>query len=359
MGLDMKTLTPEEVQACGVRTLGLDAEACDLLSIEAIAAALRRVAGFLCPCPQRTLVQAVVEPLDDIISDRWQFSEAVEDTLEAMMTYGDLLEEFEVAAVERSHRSSLIYAAPPSFIRRKSGVVFIIGIAPDRSSAAPERLERRIDYLNHIRRLFPENGEDLRAELKQFGLSELSVDAWLKQVPPLESASEYLKRISSKFRPSQGVIDGLTTLNPAKPVFHYRRRWEEAKNNTGRFVARRPQAYGNDLWCYVELMQGQVVKFLDFPLENSGLRGCDEAWRLQLAIDAERGEPQRFRVRQESRCNIVEFYSPLPIWALRRWDIMGEPTRATSALFAYRFQDNEVSEETEFMRRRLWLEQVL
>lgn len=359
MGVDMKTLTPEEVQACGVRTLGLDSAACDLLSIEAIAAALRRVAGFLCPCPQRTLVQAVVEPLDEIISDRRQFTEAVENTLEAMITYGDLLEEFEVAVVERLHRSSLIYAAPPSFIRRKSGVVFIIGIAPDRSSAAPERLERRINYLNHIRRLVPENGEDLNAELKQFGLSELSVDAWLKQVPPAESASEHLKRISSKFRASQGLIDGLTILNSSKPVDHYRRRWEEAENNSGRFVARRPQAYGNDLWCYVELMQGQAIKLLDFPLENSGLRGCDEAWRLQLAIDAERGEPQRFRVRQESRCNIVELYSPLPIWTLRRWDIMGEPTRTTSALFAYRFRNEEISEEIEFMRRKLWLEEVL
>jgi len=135
MGLDMKTLTPEEVQACGVRTLGLDATACDLLSNEAIAAALRRAAGFLCPCPERTLVQAVVEPMDEIISEKQQFTEIVENTLEAMITYGDLLEEFEVAAVERSHRSSLVYAAPPSFIRRKSGMVFLIGIAPDRSSA--------------------------------------------------------------------------------------------------------------------------------------------------------------------------------------------------------------------------------
>ncbi|MDX6528508.1 MAG: hypothetical protein QOH41_798 [Blastocatellia bacterium] len=355
----MKTLTAEEVQACGIRTLGLDSTAYNLLSIEAIAAALRRVAGFSCPCPQRTLVQAVVEPLDEIIDDTPQFTEDVENTLEAMLTYGDLLEELEVAAVGRAHRSSLIYAAPPSFIRRKSGVVFIIGIAPDRNSAAPERLEKRINYLNHIRRLFPENDEDLSAELKQFGLSELSVDAWLKQVPSLESASEHLKRITSRFRATQGSIDGLIILNSSKPVDHYRRRWEDAGNNTGRFVARRPQAYGNDLWCYVELIQGQTIKLLDFPLENRGFRGCDEAWRLQLAIDAERSEPQRFRVRNESRCNIVEFYSPLPIWALRRWDIIGEPTRTASALFAYTFDDKEITEEIEFMRRRLWLEDAL
>lgn len=358
MGLDMKVLTQEEVQASGIRTLGLDPTACDLFSNEAIAAALRRVAGFLCPCPERTLVQAVVEPMNEIITDRLQFAEIVENTLEAMITYGDLLEEFEVAAVERLQRSSLIYAAPPSFIRRKSGMIFLIGIAPDRNSATPERLEKRIDYLNHIRRLTPGNGEDLSAELKQFGLSELSVDAWLKQVPPFEPAVDYIKRLRSKLKASQGFIDGLTILNSSKPVDLYRRRWEEAKNNTGYFVGRRPQPYGNDLWCYVQLLEGQVVKLLDFPIESKGLRGCDEAWRLQLAIDSDHGDPQRFRVRQEPGYHIVELYSPLPVWALRRWDIMAEPTTTTSALFAYKFIDNEIREETDFMRRRLWLEET-
>lgn len=111
----MNVLTPKDLHACGVRTLGLDAEACDLASVEAIAAALRRAAGFLCPCPQRALIQAVVGPLEDVISDKEQLYERVENTLEAIITYGDLLEEFEVAAVERPRFSSLLYAAPPQF----------------------------------------------------------------------------------------------------------------------------------------------------------------------------------------------------------------------------------------------------
>lgn len=355
----MKTLTPEEVRACGVRTLGLDSDAFDLLSIEGIAAALRRVAGFLCPCPQRTLVQAVVEPLHEIIGDRQQFSELVEDTLEAMITYGDLLEEFEVGLVERSHRSSLIYAAPPCFVWRDGGTIFLIGIAPDHLSALPKRLELRIESLNHIRRLFPEKGEDLRVELRQLGLSELSMDAWLRQAPPHESAGDHIKRISSKLRSTHGIIDGLTILNSAKPVTHYRRRWGDPGNQTGRFVARRPQTYGNDIWCYVELLQGRATQLLDFPTANSGLRGCDEAWRLQMAIDTESKTPQSFKVRKESLSAIVELYSPLPIWVLRRWNVIGEPTTKMNSLFAYKFPSSEISEETEFMQKHLWLEQVL
>jgi len=355
----MKVLTPIDVQACGVRTLGLDPSSYDLLSIEAIAASLRRVSGFLCPCPQRTLVQAVVEPLEEIINDKKQFSEAVEDALEAMIAYGDLLEEFEVGTIERSHRSPLIYASPPSFICRQSGAVLLVGIAPDHCSAMPERLQKRIDFRNHIRRLFPQNGQDLRKDLKQFGLAELSANLWLKQAPPSESSGNYLKRISTKLRQSSGIIDHLTILNSDKPVDHYRRRWEEVKAQSGRYVARRPQTYGNDLWCYVELNHGEAVKLLDFPVDTSGLRGCDEAWRLQLAIDAERGDPQLFRVRHESHESIVEFYSPVPLWASRHWDFIGEPITATGALFAYKFPANESVEEIEFIQRKLWLKEIL
>ena len=342
-----------------MRTLGLDPQACDLFSVEAIAAALRRAAGFLCPCPQRTLVQAIVEPLEKVVSDEGQFSEAVENTLEAMITYGDLLEEYEVAAIERSCRSSLLYASPPSFVWRDSGAVFLIGIAPDHASALPERLMARIDYLNHARRLFPESGENLRGDLKQLGLTELSMEVWRKEAPPHETSDEHLRRLSSKLKPRRGLIEGLKILNSAKPVTHYRRRWEEAKTQTGRFVARRPQAYGNDVWCYVELAQGQVVKLLDFPTTNSRLRGCDEAWRLQLAIDAERGEQQRFKARHEIHSSFVEFYSPLPMWATRRWDIAGEPIPTTVGLFAYKFPASEISEEIEFMQRELWLERIV
>jgi hypothetical protein len=329
------------------------------VSIEAIAASLRRAAGFECPCPQRVLVQAVFDSLEEIVEDT-QFREVVEDTVEALIAYGDLLDELEVGEVERSVRSKVIYAAPPSFICRQDGSVFLIGIAPDHNSALLEKLEKRIVYRNHVRRVTPEPGEDLQIELTRLGLSELSTEVWLKQAPPNESSADYLKRIASKLRQSIGTINELTILNSARSVDHYRRRWEEVKDQTGLFVARRPQAYGNDLWCYVELDRGQAVKLIDLPVDGKGLRGCDEAWRLQLAIDAERGDPQRFRVVSfDSIHNIVEFYSPVPSWASRRWDFIGEPTTQTGALFAYKFAASETAEEIEFMKRRMWLNETL
>jgi len=353
----MKVLTVKELNTCGVRTLTLDAEAFNLFSVEAIAASLRRAAGFLCPCPYRTLIQAVVkslEPLDPGKSE--QLYEAVETTLDSMIGCGDLLEEFEVGVIESSDRSSLLYAAPPSFISRESKTIFLIGIAPDHNSALPQRLAERIDYIGHLRRLVPQDNEDLRTELKQLGLSELSMDVWLRKARP-ESSSEYLKRISSKLQHAEGVIEGLLILNSERPVTHYRQRWEQAKNQSGRFIARRPQPYGNDLWCYVELIEGRANKLLNLPIEN-GSRGCDEAWRLQLAIDAERGLPQSFTVTEEENFGVIDFFSPLPIFALRRWAILGEPINKTTGLFGYRFRSEEIPQEIKFMQQELWLRQV-
>jgi hypothetical protein len=353
----MKVLTVKELNTCGVRTLALDAEAFDLFSVEGIAASLRRAAGFLCPCPHRTLIQAVVKSLEFLEPTKGeQLYEAVETTLESMIGCGDLLEEFEVGVIESSDRSSLLYAAPPSFISRESKTIFLIGIAPDHNSALPQRLTERIDYIGHLRRLVPQDTEDLRTELKQLGLSELSMDVWLRKARP-ESSSECLKRISSKLQHAEGVIEGLSILNSERPVTHYRRRWEQVKNQSGRFIARRPQPYGNDLWCYVELIEGRANKLLNLPIEN-GSRGCDEAWRLQLAIDAERGLPQSFTVTEEEDFRVIDFFSPLPIFALRRWAILGEPVNKTTGLFGYRFRSEEIPQEIKFMQQELWLRQV-
>src|SRR3982750_1218087 len=97
MGLVLKILNRLDAKASGTRTLGLDPDRFDVSSVEAVATALRRVAGFLCPCPQRVLVEAVVRPLEELVDDKEELLEVVEDTLEAMLGYGDLLDELEVA----------------------------------------------------------------------------------------------------------------------------------------------------------------------------------------------------------------------------------------------------------------------
>jgi hypothetical protein len=355
--MGMKRISAEQVHERKVAELGLDPGALDLTAPEALAAALRRAAGFLCPCAPSTLVRAVLRPLDGLVAETDALKESVEAVLDAMVAHGDLLEERDLAGDADQRNRVLLYAAPPSFVVRDSGVAILLGIAPDQRSPLPEELEARIEYVSYVRRLPPDAASDIRSELIQLGLLELSIKAWLS-APPSEEPGRYIARLDELLdcaTPS-GEVPGLMLVDPARPVRYYRGRWVEPRGQTGRFMGRRTQAYGADLWCYVYVRNGQPERFVDLPIAGSKLRGCDEAWRLQMAIDAVRGEPQRFRVSEGPReMRVLELFSPVPLWARRRWDAVGEPIPRSGCLFAYRFRENEIPQELRFLGEMLWL----
>ncbi len=353
----MKRLSATDVHARKVAELGLDSAALDLTSTEAIAAALRRAASFLCPCATATLVRDVVRPLRGLVDDLGEIKDLAEETLEALIAHGDIVEQHEIT-VEGHGKGALLYAAPPSFVARQSGTAILLGIASDQLSALPDDFEARIEYVNHVRRLSPLPNEDLHTELVQLGLIDLSYEAWLNS-PQLETAAQHLSKFNRLLdaAPPSYDIPGLSLLDFERPTRYYPGRWVDVRSQTGRFTARRRQAYGADLWCYVELRDGQPQRFVELPTPGSRWRGCDEAWRLQLAIDACQGEPQRFRSRSLPRQSVVlEVFSPLPMWARRRWDAVGDPVPCSGCLFAYRLLESEVQEELLFAREALWLE---
>lgn len=356
----MKQLTASELHALKVAELSLDPNAVDLTTVEALAGALRRAASFLCPCTAPTLLRAVLQPLRGLVADLEATRVSCEDILEAAIAHGDLLEQRDVVSAGSDTTASLLYAAPPSFVVRQSGAVMLLGIASDQLSALPVDLESRIDYVHHVRHLKPAESEDLRHELQELGLIELSYEKWL--VPPaVETPERHVARLDALLDaalPSRD-IPGLSLLDPNRPVRYYRGRWVDVRTSTGRFVARRAQAYGADLWCYVQVREGNPERMIDFPLAASRWRGCDEAWRLQMALDARRRDPQRFRVRRQGPSAVLEFFSPVPMWARRRWDAIGEPVSSSGCLFAYRVSAVELEEEIHFMRDVLWLDEVV
>ena len=356
----MKQLSAGEVHAQKLAVLGLDPGALDLTSVEAIAGALRRAAGFLCPCTAPTLVRGVVGPLRGLVDDLATIKDLVVETLEAMIAHGDILEHRDIEGEAGCGAASLLYAAPAGFVARESGALILLGVTSDQPSAVPEDLEARVEYVNHVRRLTPSSGEDLRSELRQLGLIEISYSGWLRS-PRREICAQHLTRhdrLLDVAQPSHDV-PGLSLLDPARSVRYYRGRWVEPSAQSGRFVARRSQAYGADLWCYLEMRNGNPERLIDIPAEESRWRGCDEAWYLQMAIDARRGEPQRFRIRAgPESTRVLEFFSPVPMWARRRWDAVGEPVSASGCLFAYRLAEAELAEEMRFVRETLWLEEM-
>lgn len=354
----IRQLCAAEVHAQKVAELGLDPTALDLTSVEAVAGALRRAASILCPCTAPTLVRGVVLPMRGLVHDLDTFKALVEETLDAIIAHGDVLEHCDIDGGRGHESATLLYTAPAGFIVRESGAIILLGVTIDQLSALPDDLEARIEYVNHVRRLSPSPSEDLRSELLQLGLTELSYKSWLR-APPRESFAQHvarLDRLLDAVQPSRDV-PGLSLLDPVRGVRYYRGRWVEPRAHSGRFVARRSQAYGADLWCYVEMRDGSPERLMDFPLVGSRWRGCDEAWRLQLAIDAQRGEPQRFQIRAGPEgTRVMELFSPVPMWARRRWDAVGEPLSAAGCLLAYRFAQAEVAEEVQFARDALWLD---
>ena len=353
----MRQLTKPEVHLRGIAQLRLDPNTLDLTSVEAVAAALRRSARFLCPCASATLVRAVVEPMRGLVEEIDAFRESVWDTLEAMIAHGDFLEHVDI---EESSNATLVYGAPLGFVARDSGAVILLGVASNQLSSFPSDLADRVEHVKHLRQLRPVPNEDLSVVLPQLGFRKVSYLDWL-QSPGEEAPDQHISRLDRLLDSgsASGAVPDLSILDPEQPVRYYRGRWRGVRADSGRFVARRGQAYGSNLWCYVELSNGEPQRLLDFPLAGSRLRGCDEAWHLQMAIDAHRGAPQRFRLQEDAEGdNVMQFFSPVPAWAQRRWDAVGEPTTNRGCLFAYRLAGSELAEELRFARRSLWLEEL-
>jgi hypothetical protein len=354
--MEMKRVFPSDVQRKTIGDLSLNFEVFEIGSTEVIASSLRRAASIFCPCSAATLIRNVLQPLRGVISDAAAHKLAAEQVLDELVAYGDLIEQRELSESSAARGSVLLYAAPPAMVLRDSGVALLVGVPPGRAALLPPELERRVENAGHVRKLIPYPGEDLRGELARLGLLDLS-NYWIK-TPRVESAAHAVDsadRLLSEASPSLD-IPGLILLDPESRVSYYRGRWVEPKAQSGRFVARRSQAYGADLWCYVELAEGRPLRMIDFPAIGSRWRGCDDAWRLQLAIDARRGHPQRYRVGEGvAGASVLEVFSPVPAWAQRRWDAVGEEVKKAGCLFAYRFPSDEISQEVQFARDALWL----
>src|SRR5438445_8548354 len=164
-------------------------------------------------------------------------------------------------------------------------------------------------------------------------------------------------------KPTRGEVPGLMILDPTTAPTYYRGRWRPPRRESGRFVARREQSYGADLWAYVELHDGEVTNLIDFPTETRApdARGCDEAWQLQMAIDAKNGRGQQFRLRASppSGTIIVDLFSPIPRWARRRFDALGEEDAPIKSVLSYRFSQAIAEAVQRCLTEDLWLSETV
>jgi hypothetical protein len=349
----MKQLTATEVSSRSVTAFGLDSARFGIESVEAIAGALRRAAGFLCPCTERTLVQSVLAPLRGLIADVEAVRSTVESTIEALIAIGDLVEFREV----EGGKAAVLYASPRAFVLRSSGAAVLVGVGADGSGSLPQSVASLLISRRHVRQIAPFPGLDLRLALTESGYIELLQDQWLK-TPPLESPKDHIARFDRRLQVASlsGELSELVLLDPNSPVTFYPARWVLPRRDAGHFVGKRPQPYGSPLWCYVDMREGRPHRFFDLPTLGSRWRGCDEGWHLQMAIDALRGRSQQFKIqRMDSATTRIDLFSPVPTWAQRRLDIAGDRVAPNGCLASFVLPDSEVKEEINFLREHLWM----
>jgi hypothetical protein len=321
-----------------------------------LAALLRRAAGILCPCSPPTIITSVLDALQYLVEDRIATEERLADLTDKLVVIGDLLELNQVTTDDPDVKSTWLFAAPPSFVARPDGTIFLLGIAADEVTPLPASLAANVVHEGVVRVLIPEPSEEARTVLRDLGWLELPASAWLK-APREERAAQLRDSMLRKLeeQPTSGVIADLMILDASRDPRYYARRWVKPTDQTGHFVARRPQAHGASLWGLAALANGAPTRFLDLPPKGTRWRGCDIAWHLQMAIDDGLGRPQTYRRRDTAGGILLDFFSPLPLWATRRLAVLGHPVPPENCLFTYWVPNREAAAEEDFLRERLWL----
>lgn len=354
--------TPKEVINLLQASFGVAGARVDQINDTMMAAILRRLSDYTCPCAPSVLARAALaatQPLGAKTAS--DLKNQIEESIENLLISGDLLELSRVSVREREDKENWLFVAPPSFVKRPSGRIYLFGIAPDDVPFLPDSIANRVRYVKATRFIDPEEGESLADILKSFGLREISNQNWIYS-PKLESAQAHLHAIKLQIAGEEkcGDIPGLIIIGHSIKQIAYRERWKSPQNDTGIFVARRPQAYGTPIWGVAELEDGIATKFLDLPLKESRLRGCDMAWRIQLALDRVNGTPATYRCECESNGWLLHLSFPIPLWARRKLSFIGsqDSNNLRTQPFSFWIPDSELHTEQTFLNDYLWFSPV-
>lgn len=320
-------------------------------------ATLRRLAGCHCPCSPRTLISYAIDSHRHLIDVDDSLKDKIEEIIDSLVVTGDLLELNDVTTFDETIKATWLFAAPPTFVVHPSGTAFLCGLTNDDPLPLPSELFDRVKSRGTVRTIDPLETEELTSTLRELGFRQLSLETWLKS-PKKETAVAHVASANAKLPIGAPIGDttDMRLFDWTTDKRRYRDRWCPPSKQSGEFVVRRPQAYGADLWGYGRFRLGQLEALLDLPLPGSRLRGCDAAWRLQLAKFASEGRAQTYRTAISDGLTKFDFFFPLPLWAQRRLRTVGEELQPDSCLFSYSVDMKVSDAEAAFLHDYLFLE---
>lgn len=347
----MRIVSNQEVQDTLFQALSVPTSE-NLRSTDTLSSLIRLTASFCCPCQPAEVAKTVISLLQPLI-DIEELRDEVYACLDDVIAYGDLIE---IRPDQDSPRQLAL--SIPSVVKVSPRRLLLVGVSPDGKDNLPPLLRSLLTLRGCARVLDIDDIGSAMSSLVSAGYLLVTHDEWNR--PPHQSTAADLvskyDNLTASERPV-GSLGDLELLIPDTNVRYYRGRWQTAKSQSGAFVARRERRFGTSSWCYVTLSSGVATGLVDLPTPDSRYRGCDEAWHLQQAIDHQRGEPQVFRVRTDSdgSSTLFDFFSPIPEWAHRRWNAIGERVAPQHCLFSYRFHPEIVQDESRFAETRMWL----
>ncbi len=187
--MEIAEINKEELFQITKESLFINEHASGFIDDAVLAGSLRRVAGFLCPCSKGVLMKELIDSLAFLVDDGEQLKNKIEELVLKLIVIGDLLELTDVSTTDLTVKSTWLFAAPPSFVVRRSEIT-IIGITPDEVNPISS-----ISPLHHsgFRRFIPVEGNENISPtiLIQLGLIQISEANWLR-LPKLKNEMQML-----------------------------------------------------------------------------------------------------------------------------------------------------------------------
>ena len=348
-------LSEEQVAATLARRLGLVGGPGSLGSVAGVAAMCRYVAEMECPCTTRRVVRRVEDMMKGLVEPA-DLEESVVDVLERVIGIGDLVQ---VAAAPSPGGSAQgeVALGPARFVEVTERTLLLLGLEPEGQTLLPESLVSRIEQRGELRLLTTVAGQREADVLGDAGYLRIDRATYINAPTPATAAqvvTEMEARLDTA--PYAGPVQGIEVVLPTAPGGFYRGRWGAPGKASARTLGRRPQRFGSPLWCYLELVNGVPGRLLDLGTDRR--RGCDEGWRLLMALDATQGRPQKYRVTPiaEGERVRLDVFMPLPQWCQRYMLLVANPqTRAAGALLSFALREDELPTVSGFLEAHCWM----
>lgn len=320
-----------------------------------VAGVLRRLCGFMCPCPPRAILAAAKRALAPLGNATEDMVAELDATLDALLVVGDVIEVSRVGGTLDDENRDWLFCGPPAFLELE-GRCYVFGIAPDDAPVLAGTLRDRVRHDGVMRYLDDTDGQ-LGETLSALGMRGYTAAKWLARTNA-ETPERFVAHVLNRL-----VNDGLhgdmpsaEWLAPATTTYvPYQRRWIPDAVTTGLAIGRAQPEFGLPLWFVATLAAGRIERALSLPLADMPDRACDQAWRIQLALDAQRGAPGRYKACPEADGIRVSVSFPLPLGAKRRLVLLGGLRNQRPGAGAVWIPQAAWPEAERYLQTELWL----